>query len=85
MPSRFFGRSGVDDFGFFFGQQTLQSLTPRLIGFDGEEPPIVFDIHMGDGSVHGVVPVLVVPRDFRPVQELYNLRRTVVRPRFRAF
>jgi hypothetical protein len=72
LPSRFFGRPGVGDFSFFFGQQAPQSLTPRFVGFDGEEPPIVLDIHMGDGSVHRVAPVLVVPRDSRRAQELYN-------------
>ena len=60
------------DFGLFFGQQSLQNLTPRFVGFEGEEPPIVLDIHMGDGSVHGVVPVLVVPHNSIPAQELFN-------------
>ncbi len=62
----------VGDFGLFFGQQALQNLTPRLVGFDGEEPPIVLDIHMGDSSVHGVVPGLVVPHNSIPAQELLN-------------
>ena len=50
-------RFRVADFGFFFGQQSQQDLSPRLVGFDGEKPPIVLDIHIGDGSVHNVVPV----------------------------
>ena len=53
-------RFTVADFGLLFGQQAQQNLPPRLVGFDGEKPPVVLDIHMGDGSVHSVVPSLVV-------------------------
>jgi hypothetical protein len=51
---RFSRGFGVADFGFFLGQKTQKDLAPRVIGLDGEKPPIVFHIHMGHCSVHGV-------------------------------
>lgn len=50
-------RFAAADFGLFFGQQAQQNLPPSLIGFHGEKPSVVLDIHMGDGSVHSVVPI----------------------------
>lgn len=38
---------------FFFRQQLEQHLPARLIGLGGQQPPIMFDVELGDGPVQG--------------------------------
>jgi hypothetical protein len=45
------------ELAFFFGQQLEQHIPARFIGLGGQQPPIMFDIELGDGPVQGDLPV----------------------------
>jgi hypothetical protein len=48
--------AGSGELAFFFSQQLEHDFPARLIGLGGQQPPIMFDVELGDGPVQGISP-----------------------------
>jgi hypothetical protein len=73
----FFPNGRIGELGLFLGQQTLPRLAPRLVGLLGQQAPVMLDIQLGHGAVHGARSSLVsaAARTIRSIADFAKRRR----------